>query len=288
MTTKAFDFAKRVMSKQFPAMADNLSLQTVTQVDGRSLGFVTSKNITLANSIFYDLNQKEKLVREKIKDSEKKLGAFIPWNYFYNSISDKALVDETKQIYDKIFTSYQIFPELETFVSKPNNQEVFPGFETKLNSRIGVLEKISENEINPLLNPFADFWTYQMDGPEFKDIFAARPMWNEVINRAADEFAFVFQPDAVLNKDVRNQMTAAIHSKLADFLPKNENFLEVIEDVANGKINTAIVERYNDSVKKAEDDVFNDIISGDNSSVAMRNGFISGESDPNGKLFGGH
>lgn len=291
MTTRAVGLAKTLLGRNSPSNIDIFAKDFVSPSDAYGFGFTEPKNIAFANSFFSELNLKEKSLIEERDSLKKQLGNNIPWRFFQNTISDKNTVNDVKELYDSIFESGKRLPALNEYTPGPNQitLDVVPELKEKLAKRASDIEDHLETDINPLLNPFADIWVYEKDGPEFAEIFKARPQWNEIINKSANEFAFTFvKEDPTLNDEIRESFTKEINSKLREF-KSNEEQMSLVEKIATGNISDELLEHYNSNYLVPQEDAqFLQITHDDNAALAVRSAWVSPEADPLGKHFGGH
>jgi len=265
----------------------------------------------LIKLVVYSLNSiyKKKQLLEQRDALIKKVGKEIHWDYYEEKLTNTKLIKEARSIFDSIFDESidinKLAPEIVPFKMP---EEVVPPAVVELTEnirkRVKELEDVIENEINPLLNPFSDFWLYERDGPEFSEIFAARPQWNEYINRAVSDYAFqITNNDPTLKPEIAEAYEAAIQAKLDEFdtglgskgvkaiaaKGNSSDGLKAIADVVNGKLGQQMLDFYETEYNaRNEQALLEEYTYGDNASIAMRNAFVSGESDPQAKHFGGH
>jgi len=295
MAVRALGLARKLIGLQLPADSKVPDADYVSPKDSSAFGFTDPKNVEFANTLFAELNQKEKSLVEKLDVLLKQLGPQIPWSYFRAHISDKKLVDDVQSIYDSIFVKGDKVPVVQAYDGSIDNDNAIvlgkehPSLTLDLSRRIDSLEEEINQETIPLMNPFGDFWLYEKDGPEFHQVFAARPHWNEYINKAADDYAFYFQKDdPVLSDDLQLAFNQAISSKLADFIP-TEVGIDLVNSIAQGNVSKDLLEYYNtESLAQNEQALLESYTGEDNAGIALRNPFISAESDPAGKHFHGH
>jgi len=292
MSVKALNLAKKMMESHLPQDSRYiLSKNFITEKDASTWGFTKAENIGFANTLFSELNAVEKVLTEQNNVLLKELGPKVPWSYFDKYLGDKKTLNELKSVYDSIFENGSRVPAIKAAQEAEGQDSIVENvgaFEEAVNNRIKTLEDGLESEINPLLNPFGDFWVYEMDGPEFSEIFAARPQWNAIINRSADEFAFNYHKDPLLSDETQEGWKANIEDKLSQFVPSAER-MDLIGKLIRGEIKEELLNHYDSAVlAKQEQDLLNEFTHDDNAALAMRTGFISTEADPMGKHFGGH
>lgn len=291
MANRVAHVAKQLVKRSSPKEFDILAKDFSSPKDASSFGFVEPKNIDIANSFFAELNHKERTLLEERESLRKQLGTAIPWSYYEKNLVDKKVVDDAKEIYENIFLTRNVGPTLPTYEPPKVNE-----FASRIESLRGVVDQRDaelssylREDIVPFLNPFADFWVYEKDGPEFAEIFQARPQWNEMINKNAAEFAFTFtDQDAIENADLKESFNREISEKLSTYKPEATE-LNLIDQISSGAVNTELNNYYNTNyLAPTEEAQYQQITGEDNANLAVRSGWISTESDPLGKHFGGH
>eukprot|EP01114_Cavostelium_apophysatum_P012789 TRINITY_DN2949_c0_g1_i1.p1 TRINITY_DN2949_c0_g1~~TRINITY_DN2949_c0_g1_i1.p1 ORF type:complete len:307 (+),score=84.03 TRINITY_DN2949_c0_g1_i1:41-922(+) len=293
MSVKALGLAKKILSQQLPPNSKVLEKTFVSPRDASSFGFVNPKNVDFANSLFTDLNQKERVLQEKKDSLLKSLGPYVPWSFYENHISDAQAVDDARALYNSIFEEGSRVPAIAPFKEDKTTELTLaadrPQLIGQIESRIDALRSQIETDVNPFLNPFADFWVYEMDGPEFAEVFAARPKWNDMINTASENFAFNFTTqDPLLSSDIQESWNRQVEEAVEDFQPIEQD-LDLVEAIAAGRTSDQILGHYTqNSLVPHEQHLLEEWTHEDNASLAMRNGYVSTEVDPMGKHFGGH
>jgi len=292
MSVKALDLARRLMKPQLPSWSNIQEPGFVSVKNANGFGLTDPKYTAEMSALFSELNSKESKLLEKKDTLLKQLGPRMAWTYFETHLGDKDTVAAYKKIYDNVFENESAIASEEKalkVVEKPIVKTTeFNSILDQIKHRVQDIDEIVENEINPLLNPFGDFWTYGMDGPEFKDIFAARPLWNEVINQASDDMAFDWSIDNIGNRDVQENLRKSILDKLSLFVP-NPNPKELIEEVANTSAQRNLLHHYTVAhLIPLEEANLHEYREDDYESLSARSAWISEESDPLGKHFDGH
>jgi hypothetical protein len=296
MTARAFELAKKIVSQQHPQMTHLLSPKFVPIRDASAFGFTNQRNAEIAGQYFTDMNLTEKKLVEQRDVFQKQLPQDIPWKYYENNIEDKKLISEMKSLYNSIFVNGDKLPAIrqaavEDLDSAPS--EDVQALIRTMEHRREKLKDEAENDVLPFLNPFADFWLYGKDGPEFAEVFAARPQWNEIINTAVDDHAFdFFEEDPVTNPDTVVAYTNEIRSKFTEFaFPEtaDDDLNSGINQIAQGHLEEHLLQYYNaKSLVPSEQAVLDDYRHEDVFSLALRNGFVSKETDPLGSHHTGH
>jgi len=264
--------------------------ETISGIGGLGL-FTSPKHIETANSLFAEFNAEEKALKEEKNALLKMLPAEIDWGFYEQNVEDDSLVEEAKGMYESFF-NFESLPAVKVAQDEADSDEgitVDAAFEAAVNQRIATLEDTIENDINPLLNPFSDFWTYEMDGPEFAEVFEARPEWNEIINQASDEHAFYFpKEDPVLSTDLQAKYQEEIANVFAAFKPETQQF-DLINQIATGRISQQLLDQYTvHYLQPTEHAALTEYTHDDNAAYALRTAYVSQEVDPAGHHFGGH
>jgi len=289
MANKVISLAKTLIEKTQPSNINIFAKGFKSPSDARGFGLTDPKNIAIANTFFSELNAREKMLIEETTALENKLGPYVPWSYFRENISDPTVVDEVKSLYDSVFEKQTNVPTLPVIdPKKVVNMDTIPGLKDKISKKIKALHEEIEYDYNPFLNPFSDFWVYGKDGPEFAEVFKARPKWNELINNAAEEFAFSFSKDEPSqDEDLVKGWKDQIDERLKSYVP-NKSGLELIEKIADGKVKEELLEHYNNYLVESENNLLKEFTKDDNAGIALRTAWVSKGSDPSGKHFGGH
>jgi len=260
--------------------------------DGSSFGFTLPENISFINKAFDELNAKEKELQDQLDAIRNKVPKKINWNVLEQLVPDAGFLKSMKaretRMYQIIQAGINKPPEPEEIDEGPFGEK-YADIPQLIEQRAASLEDYIENDINPLLNPYADFWVYERDGPEFAEVFAARPHWNQIINEYCDEMAFVFEKDdPMLDLDLQAQYEAEISKSLEAFEPE-EDGMELLKALASGKIAKDIEQYYIDKVFfPTERAKIAEFLEEDNNALALKNGFITIDTNPVGHTFHGH
>jgi len=238
---------------------------------------------SFVNSTFYELNDMEKMLREENSQLMKKIGDVIDFDRYAEESENPDSILQLKKLYDDAFSmdhTFNLIPKERAEASEQMPAELV----SSLNTRIAQLVDTAENDINPLLNPLADFWTYQLDGPEFADVFAARPQWLELINRASDDQAFEFEmDDPSLTESLQTKYQNEITEFFSSFKPTSKHYT-LMAEVATGRVSDQLLGQYHSGyLVPHEDKLLAEWNEG--ATLALRNTYVSGESDPVGHDF---
>jgi len=296
MSLKALRLVEAVVRPQLPANTKVFepNYHTISGIGALGL-FSNPKNIDAANSLFSEFNAQEKALKDEKAALIKELGEEINWDYYAANVEDKAFFNEAKSLYESIFASNKVpaikITEGDVAEESASSDEIVMDaeFEASVNARIAQLQDTIENDINPLLNPFADFWTYELDGPEFAEVFEARPQWNDILNKAADEHAFHFTlEDPVLSAELQAQYSEQISNLFSSFKPETEQF-ELIKQIASGQISQQLNDHFTANyIEPSERALLEEYTHEDRAGYALRSAYVSQEVDPNGHHFTGH
>jgi len=301
MAQKALRLADKLVSSIAHKGTKVLDSSYISPQNASVFGFLsTQKSLESANSFFTAMNNEEKaLIDEREILLKEVIKGDIPWDYFEANISDQQVFQSIKKYYEDLVEKTEKTLDKGALVLSKEAEAADaaeidvtkskPELSSQIQERIAKFEDQIENDFNPLLNPFADFWTYEMDGPEFAEVFSSRPQWNEMINTASDEYAFDFpKVDPVLSTELQAQYNDQISQVFAEFKPETEG-LELIEQIAQGKLFEQLQHTFNiQYLAPQEKRALEFYTHEDNSNLALRTAWVSQEVDPVGKHFGGH
>jgi len=236
----------------------------------------------------------EKELSEEKAAITKEIGEEIDFKMYEEEIEDNAFFNEVKSLYEATFSesklpAIRIAEDQSTAVSTSVDVSIDAATEAAINARSASLLDSIEHDINPLLNPFSEFWTYEMDGPEFAEIFEARPQWNDILNEVADEHAFHFtKEDPVLSAELQAQYQEQISNLFSNFKPESEQF-ELIKEIASGQLTGQMLDHFSGQyIAPTEQALLEEYTHEDKTGYALRNTYVSQEVDPNGHHFTGH
>jgi len=286
----AMKLVGKQISKSSPALRpDYVSMKSLDAV------FTDPKKSEIVNTYLGGLDSKERDLLDKKKQLLKETPEAIPWRYYRRYLLGNPHIEKLEEIYTNIFNQAPGYvPEIVPFNEEAYEAELedrsrtLPDYTSLVGEKASEMINSIERDLNPLLNPFADFWIYEKDGPEFAEVFEARPKWNEIINRRADEFAFEFN---ATDPATDPEMVAAYRAKVVADMDKFKvegNPDEILRRIMSGEIDKAITDHYNHSLEHNEQHALEHITEDDITALAFRNGFISPEADPVAKRFGAH
>jgi len=295
MSVRALSLAKKIVSKQINPNSAALRPGFVP-AKSLSITFTDPKKAEFVNTFLMGMNQRERDLLEKRDLLIKQLGPSIPWSFYEEYIDDTAEVDSLKSIYDSIFVdeNLEAIPRFKLFNKEEEERnaieasEKLPDFTGAVERRAKHMIEEIERDINPLLNPFAEFWIYEKDGPEFAEVFAARPKWNEYINNRAEEYAFEFaRGDPATNPDEVQAFTARVEADMDTFQTHGTSD-EILKQVMSGDLAKSLENHYSASLELNEQHLLEHFTEDDTAALSFRSGYITPESDPLAKRFGGH
>jgi len=258
--------------------------------------FTDPKKSEVVNTVLGGLETKERELREKQQQLLKDTPNKIAWGAYLSFVGENPRVREMYSTYKSIFLSkepsfipeYTIFDQDAYQLELKDRERLLPDYSSLVSEKASDMIETIERDINPLLNPFADFWIYEKDGPEFAEVFEARPKWNEFINRRADEFAFEFtsgdpatDPEQVAA--YRTRVAADMEQYKIEDTPDS-----VLRRIMSGNVDKELMDHYNHSLEHNENHQLEHFMEDDITALAFRNGYISPEADPVAKRFGAH
>jgi len=292
MSIRALHLAKKVISKQISPNSPVLDPNFIT-AKSFPIEFKDPERRAISNKTFFDLNKQETELLEEKNRLLKEVGPNIPWNYITKEVEEDAwMITSVRNIYNRIFGG-DLMPKYDEYNPEEAKEleaqiNSFPDFTEAVNKRASDLIDEIESEVNPFLNPFADFWIYEKDGPEFADIFAARPQWNKYINRRADEYAFEFtNGDPFMDPDQVSAINTKVNADMETFNPVGSPE-EILQQAIDGRLHKSIMQHYEHTLEMQEDHDMKHFTDDDTAALAFRNGYITPESDPVAKRHGGH
>jgi len=293
MSIKALELAHKLLKPQLPSWSKVLSPGFKPAKDASNFGITTPAIVQqVTRELFLTLNDKEKALLDERDALLKQVSPNIPWKYYEEYCPDKQLLGMCKEMYDSLFDEKAINDFIEDVGPyKPTEEELSRDkpnpVVAKLEKRIDEINHEIEYNINPLLNPFADFWVYGLDGPEFKDVFEAKPHWNEMINKASDDFAFHFYAeDPFYSTETLESFVPPIKAKLLEYKPSSSD-MQLLSDIGEGKIRDELFDHYNTQyLIPHEEEQFKIFTGDDRNGYALRDPWVPLESNPDGKYWG--